>query len=283
LRERFVPAASCLFRRAVKTAAAAADAMQRPRAGVVVLIYHRVGGGSDLELDLPVDLFEIQAAALAASGQVVSLGDALARLTRSFDGAETTGDRNPVVLTFDDGTVDFVEHALPILERHRLPATVYAATAFIDQGRPFPGDCRPLSWGALADACATGLVDVGSHTHEHRLLDRLAPDEVNGELERSIELIGEHLGSPPLDFAYPKAVAGSARADRAVRERFRSAAVAGTRPNPIGATDLHRLARSPIQRSDGMRWFERKVRGGMALEDGLRRTLNRRRYATATT
>ena len=76
---------------------------------------------------------------------------------------------------------------------------------------------------------------------------------------------------------------GSAAADRAVRARFRSAALAGTRPNPIGATDPYRLARSPIQHSDGQHWFERKLDGGMAAEDALRRRLNRWRYAAATT
>jgi hypothetical protein len=47
--------------------------------------------------------------------------------------------------------------------------------------------------------------------------------------------------------------------------------------------DPWRLARSPVQTSDGMRWFTRKVRGGMRFEDTLRTTLNRRRYAGATT
>jgi peptidoglycan/xylan/chitin deacetylase (PgdA/CDA1 family) len=278
-----VPAADRLLRGAMKATAAAADVVQRPGGGVVVLIYHRVGGGAGLELDLPVDLFAAQADMLAASRRVVPLGDALAVLAQPADGADTATGGDPVVVTFDDGTADFVEHALPILERHRLPITLYAATAFIDERRPFPGDGRPVSWRGLADACATGLVDVGSHTHGHRLLDRLPPDEVEVELDRSIELIGEHLGRTPLDFAYPKAVPGSVIADRAVRKRFRSAALAGTRPNPFGATDPYRLARSPIQRSDGLRWFERKVRGGMAFEDALRRALNRRRYATATT
>jgi peptidoglycan/xylan/chitin deacetylase (PgdA/CDA1 family) len=124
---------------------------------------------------------------------------------------------------------------------------------------------------------------VGSHTHGHRLLDRLPPRQVDDELDHSIALIGEHLGTPPLDFAYPKAVAGSAAADRAVRRRFRSAALGGSRPNPFGTTDPYRLARSPIQRSDGMRWFRRKLAGGMAAEDGLRRVVNRWRYAGATT
>jgi peptidoglycan/xylan/chitin deacetylase (PgdA/CDA1 family) len=273
--------ASGLLRRAVKGVAVAADTVRRRPRGAVVLIYHRVGADSGLELDLSVDLFAAQVEALAASGRVVALGDALAWLSRPGEGRDTGPD--PVVVTFDDGTADFVEHALPILERHRLPVTLYAATAFIDEGRPFAGDGLPLSWRALADTCATGLVDVGSHTHGHRLLDRLPPDQVDDELDRSIELIGEHLGRPPVDFAYPKAVAGSPAADQAVRRRFRSAALGGARPNPPGATDPYRLARSPIQRSDGMRWFQHKVRGGMAAEEDLRRLINRWRYAGATT
>ncbi|HEY6698203.1 MAG TPA: polysaccharide deacetylase family protein [Acidimicrobiales bacterium] len=278
-----MPAADRLLRRVVKTASAALDTVHRPRAGVVVLIYHRVGGGSGLEFDLPVTVFEAQAEALAASGRVVPLGDALSRLAVPADRADTASAADPVVVTFDDGTSDFADHAVSILERYRLPVTLYAATSFIDDGRPFPGDGRPLSWRGLADACASGLVEVGSHTHGHVLLDRLPAAEVAAELDRSIELIGEHVGRPPLDFAYPKAVPGSPTADQEVRRRFRSAALAGTRPNPFGATDPHRLARSPIQRSDGMRWFERKVGGGMAMEDGLRRALNRWRYAGATT
>jgi peptidoglycan/xylan/chitin deacetylase (PgdA/CDA1 family) len=276
-------APSGLLRRAVKEAAAAADAVRRPPPGVVVLIYHRVGGATDLELDLAVDVFAAQMEALAATGRVVTLGDALARLRAPVEDGDSSARADPVVITFDDGTADFVDHALPILERHRLPVTLYAATAFIDEARPFPGDGHPVSWRGLSDACASGLVDVGSHTHGHVLLDRAPPDQVDGELDRSVELIGEHLGTPPLDFAYPKAVAGSAAADRAVRGRFRSAALGGSRPNPFGATDPYRLARSAIQRSDGMRWFRRKVDGGMAAEDGLRRVVNRWRYAGATT
>jgi hypothetical protein len=74
-----------------------------------------------------------------------------------------------------------------------------------------------------------------------------------------------------------------------VRERFRSAALAGTRVNPYRngsrsrAADLYRLARSPIQVSDGMQYFERKLAGGMGLEDTVRRALNRVRYAKAGT
>jgi peptidoglycan/xylan/chitin deacetylase (PgdA/CDA1 family) len=275
--------AKAALRYTVKGTAAARDVVFPPDPGLVILIYHRVGGDSKLDVDMPVSQFDEQMAWIAATGRVATLEgalDALASGTARPDGAVRTSD---IVVTFDDGTADFVDHALPVLERHRIPVTLYLATAHVDEGIEFPEGGTPLSWAGVADACATGLVAIGSHTHRHRLLDRLSPAEIDDELDRSVALISEHTGRGPLDFAYPKAVPGSDVAERAVRARFRSAALAGTRPNAYGATDPYRLARSPIQVSDGQRWFVRKADGGMALEDELRRLLNRRRYAAATT
>ena len=279
--------ASALLRRTVKVASAGVDRLRPNVAGVVILLYHRVGGGSDLEIDLDPNRFDAQMAALAASNRAISLGAALEQLD-----APESPVRDPassVVVTFDDGTADFADIALPILVRHGVPATLYAATSFIEDGVDFPHGARPVSWPALRDACATGLVDVGSHTHRHRLLDRITPAEATDELDRSVDLIGERLGRRALDFAYPKAVAGTPDVARLVRERFRSAALAGTRVNPYRSahpsrgTDPQRLARSPIQVSDGMQFFERKVAGGMALEDSFRRAINRARYSRAST
>jgi len=263
------------LRQAVKATAAALDRVRRPAPGVVVLCYHRVGGGSGLELDLHVDTFAAQMAEVA--DRAVPLPVALDHLR---DASAPPGP-HPVVVTFDDGTADFVDRALPVLAQYRVPATVYVATAHVDEGEPFAYGAPPASWGGLRDAAATGLVTVASHTHRHRLLDRLPAPDVHDELDRSIELIGERIGAAPLDFAYPKAVRPSPVADQAVRARFRSAALAGTRANRPGATDPFLLARSPIQASDGMAWFRCKLAGGLALEDGLRDVLNRRRYAGA--
>ncbi len=276
---------SALIRRTVKVASAAADRLRPDIAGVVILLYHRVGGGSALEIDLDAARFDDQIAAVAATGHAVPLGGALEQLATVSPASEPSA----VVVTFDDGTADFVDVALPILVRHQVPATLYVATGFVEDGRPFPSEGRPVSWSALRDACSTGLVDIGSHTHTHCLLDRTPAADAAGELDRSIELIGERLGRRAHDFAYPKAVPGSPAVVALVRQRFRSAALAGTRPNPyrtIGSlrgTDPHRLARSPIQVSDGMQFFERKLAGGMALEDSFRRAVNRVRYARAGT
>lgn len=260
----------------VKLAAGAVDVVRRPAAGLVVLIYHRVGGRTGVRVDLPTATFDAQMAELAATREVVALDDAVAALI--------AGDRvdDRAVVTFDDGTADFVDEALPVLVRHGVPATLYVATGHVEEARPFPDDGRPVSWSGLADAVTTGLVTIGSHTHGHVLLDRLAPGAVADDLDRSIGLIGERLGLRADHFAYPKALAPTRGAERLVRERFRSAALAGTRANPTG-TDPLRLRRTPIQTTDGAHWFRRKIAGGLAFEDDLRRAVNRARYVGAAT
>lgn len=260
--------------RAVKVAAAVADRVAPPQRGIVVLVYHRVGARSGSEVDLDPGLFRDQMAHVA--DRAVSLHDALARL----DEPPTDGP-DPVVVTFDDGTADVVDHALPALVDLGVPATLYVATSFVDRAGPGPFGGAPVSWAALAEAQASGVLAIGSHTHTHALLDRLPPAAAADDLDRSIGLVEEHLGTTPRDFAYPKAVAPSPAVAALVGARFRSAALAGTRANRYGRTDPQRLSRSPIQVADGMRWFRAKVEGGMALEDALRRRLNRSRYADA--
>lgn len=263
----------------LKAASAGFDLLRPPGSGLVVLIYHRVGAHTASAVDLPRDLFARQMAHLATHHQVLTM-DAAA------DALETAGPppgRPAVVVTFDDGTADIVDEALPVLVEHRIPALVYLATDFIEQGREFPAQGRPASWAALADAVSTGWVSIGSHTHTHRLLDRVDARTAADELDRSIGLIGERLGLGCEHFAYPKALPGSPAAEAEVRARFRTAALGRTRPNPYGRTDLHRLTRSPLQTGDGMRWFRAKAAGGLALENDLRDLLNRRRYAGSVT
>lgn len=262
------------LRRAVKVAAVAADVLRPRGRGIVTLIYHRVGRRSSMEVDLPTAVFDEQMAAVA--DRAITLDAALDALQ-----GPAPARADPVVVTFDDGTADIVDVALPVLARHRVPALLYLATDFVERHRPFPLGGEPVSWAALADAVSSGWITIGSHTDTHLVLDHADAATAVGELDRSIKLIEDRLGVTPVHFAYPKAVAPSAAAEAAVRARFRSAALAGTRPNRYGRTDPFRLARTPVQVSDGMRYFHRKLAGGMRTEDDIRRALMRLRPAPA--
>ena len=112
-------------------------------------------------------------------------------------------------------------------------------------------------------------------------MDRLDRSQLDDDLDRSIDLLREHLDVDPAHFAYPKAVPGSPTAEVAVRRRFRTAALANSRVNRVGRTDLHRLWRTPVQRSDDHDTFARKAAGGLRLEGELRSLTARVRYRGA--
>lgn len=262
-------------RRAIKLAAHTADRVVTPPSGIVFAIYHRVGATGGGQMNLDPDVFESQVEWLMANRRVITIDQATDEL-RSTEPVQPG-----VVLTFDDGTADWLEVVAPILVRHGAPATFYLTTGYPEGSSDLPDGETPLSWAGVEELASLDLATIGSHTHTHSLLDRLAPSAIDDELDRSIGLIAEHIGVSPAHFAYPKALAPSAAADSAVRARFTTAVIAGTRANSNTA-DLHLLLRSPIQAADSMSDAHKKFDGGLGFEDALRRRVNTVRYRGRT-
>ena len=262
-------------RRALKATAHLADRLSAPERGIVIAIYHRVGAAGGGQMNLDPAVFSDQIAWLRDNRRIISLDQAVAELAAAR--ADATPLDPAVVLTFDDGTADWLDVVAPILVAHDAPATFYLTTAYTDGTQPLPDGEAALSWTGVEELAATGIATIASHTHTHVLLDRLAPSAIAEELDRSIDLIGDHLGAAPRHFAYPKALPPSPAADSAVRERFDSAVLAGTRANSATA-DLHQLSRSPIQAADDERDAHAKFDGGLGFEDALRRRINTIRY-----
>lgn len=92
---------------------------------------------------------------IAGNFAVLPLSEAVDRLQRR------TLPRRTCCITFDDGYADNLTIALPILEKYKLPATVFVATGYLDGGRMFNDavidaialaktellDLRPLDFG----------------------------------------------------------------------------------------------------------------------------------------
>lgn len=98
-----------------------------------VLTYHRV---ADPKQSLTLDprlisadpqMFQKQMHYLTKHYQVVSLETVLNTLERG-----TNLPKNAVLITFDDAYADLNEHALPIIQSMRLPATIFVPTAYPD-------------------------------------------------------------------------------------------------------------------------------------------------------
>ena len=246
-------------RRAIKRglALAAIPTRRRPARGATLLIYHRIGGGTPDERDLPTAEFEAQIEELARF-RVVALDAALDDLDR--------GDDSPkVVLTFDDGFAEVYATAWPLLRDAGLPFTLYVTTAYLDGTMHWPGSTSQhpgpaLTWQQLEELAASPLVTIGNHTHTHARPEELSVEE----LDTCSELLEQRLGIVPQHYCFTWGVPVPA-ARPWLAERFRSAAtglLGRNRPN-TDRLDLHRI---PVRGTDPLPFFRAKLAGGLGPE-----------------
>jgi peptidoglycan/xylan/chitin deacetylase (PgdA/CDA1 family) len=109
------------------------EALSKPK-GAIILMYHSVAPRwAERYIDPPnrisPELFERQMRFLRRHRRVVSLTD----LLRDLD-AGVAPPAGTVCLTFDDGYLDNLEIAAPILKKLDLPATLYLATGYVSRG-----------------------------------------------------------------------------------------------------------------------------------------------------
>ena len=173
-----------------------------------VLMYHKVNDVDGNTVTVPPSAFDEQMAQLAELDYTaVSLDDVIAHYL----------DRTPlppraVLITFDDGYLDNLENAAPVLRRHGFPAVLFAPIGYLGATRPLPHDehlatrgivNRTLDWSELAELERAGI-RVESHGIGHRPLADLEVDEAAREITLSKLRLEEALGRPVRAFAYVK-------------------------------------------------------------------------------
>lgn len=109
-----------------------------------------------------------------------------------------------VVITFDDGFLDFQTAAIPALRKHAFSATVYLPTAFIGNERCRFKDRECLIWSEVRELKRSGI-EFGSHSVNHAVLTKLPWLRVEAELKHSKQKLEDELGSEVASFAYPYA------------------------------------------------------------------------------
>ncbi|HEX6301743.1 MAG TPA: polysaccharide deacetylase family protein [Acidimicrobiia bacterium] len=234
--------------------------------GPRILLYHQVGTDLGQEMEVSLEVFQTHLDWIDQMGRVVDLETALG--TRHSPETDRT-----FVITFDDGYSDVFRFAFPQLQDRGLPFTLYLNTRPLETGIPLRPETggEPLTWSDLETMLDSGLMTVGAHTHSHVDVRRTEADALSEDLDNCDRLIERHLGRPPRHFAYPWGY-WSDSAESLVRERYETAALAAV--SSIDAnTDPYRLPRIPIQKSDGIAFFKRKIRTGLRAEEWMRQRI----------
>lgn len=257
-------------------AAAIASAL---RPGVRVLMYHRVvpRNGFD-QLTVTPERFAEQMAWLKARCEVVSLADAASQLSSPAGGA-----RPCVAITFDDGYLDNLQHALPVLQRLGLPATIFVTTAFCSQAMSHPrypaeGGRLHLTWDEVRRLAAAPGITIGSHTATHPYLQRVSPQQARAEIADSRKQIADEIGRSVDFFCYPSGDVGPREIDLAREAGYRASVTVHPGLNRPGI-DLQALRRTEITQHDAVLDFGLKLRGAYDPLHALLHWRRQRRFA----
>jgi peptidoglycan/xylan/chitin deacetylase (PgdA/CDA1 family) len=162
-----------------------------------ILTYHSLDSSGSV-ISIRPDVFREQMESLAETGAQVTPLHAV----RDTPGA--------IALTFDDGFRNFFEHAFPVLQKLRFPATVFVVSGYCGGQNNWPSQPRNngipsadlLRWSEVEELARAGI-EIGAHSVTHPRMSLLSPKETEEELLRSRATIEDRIGRPVRSFAYP--------------------------------------------------------------------------------
>ena len=235
---------------------------------IPILMYHSISDNEEASVHpyymthTSPEIFAAQMKFLYEMGYaVISMPDAEEKLGRGWDGKE-----NYVVLTFDDGFLDFYTNAFPVLMDYGFTATVFLPTAFIGDGTLSFKNKRCLCWREVRELRKSGIT-FGSHTVTHPQLRELRFELIAQELNDSRKAIEDNLGEPVQSFSYPYRFPEEDRSFRRyLRDTLREAGYSHGVTTVIGRARMEDdklfLKRLPVNGADDLDLFSAKLEGG---------------------
>lgn len=220
-----------------------------PPAGLRVLCYHAVGTvlpGDPYGLSVAPEAFRRQMELVASGrfGRAVTLGGA------RLDGSPE------IAVTFDDGFLDTLTTAAPVLASLGLPFTVAVTASFVREGKP-----PHMSVAGLRALAALPGAEIGAHGANHRRMAECGDDELARELSESRAFLQEALGRSATTMTWPHGSASRRAADFARRAGFVRAGCSLYGVNQPGREPLL-LKRTEITGFDSESDFAAKCSGG---------------------
>lgn len=165
---------------------------------VPILTYHYIANNPNPRdrqrdaLSVSPDKFEAQMQYLSQNGYTPITLDTLYGIFNK----QTQAPAKPVVLTFDDGYIDFYTNAFPILRRFNFHVVSFIPTGLM-------GGSYYMNWNQIKEIASSGLVTFEGHTVNHVNLPHLSYVVALKELIDSKNILQANTRYPVNFVAYP--------------------------------------------------------------------------------
>jgi peptidoglycan/xylan/chitin deacetylase (PgdA/CDA1 family) len=177
--------------------------------------------------------------------------------------SEASLPRRPLLLTFDDGYVDTLQHAQPILRHHGAKATCFIVTAYAGDRARWDDSAAPLMGPEELRELDPEIMELALHSHSHRAFSALPLHEIEADVKKSLDFFRGHGLAVAPALAYPY----GARPKRDMPELSRRLALLGialafrigNRLNRLPLTSPYDIQRIDVRGDAGDAAFRRKV------------------------
>ena len=170
-----------------------------------------------------------------------------------------------VVITLDDGYVDNLQAAMPVLQRYGFSATCYVVSGQIGHHNSWDVDRlgirKPLMTVEQLREWHAGGMEVGAHTRTHPRLTQCDEKQLRDEIHGSKAELEDLLALPVSQFCYPYGDQND-RVVAATREAGFNAATTTHRGRAIPGSDPWRLPRIQVARHHLLPQFAMKTLSG---------------------
>ncbi|HZQ16582.1 MAG TPA: glycosyltransferase [Gaiellaceae bacterium] len=207
--------------------------------GLRIFGYHRVSPDDDVYAVSP-PTFAAHMRVLRDSGvEVVRLSDALELLHEPVAGRYAC-------ITFDDGYLDNLVHAGPVLKELGLPATIFAITEILEGrlGFDWYRSNRPAAITAdhVPELLEQGVFDLQCHSATHPRLTVLTTRDLEREIAQAKVRLERLLPYEVTSFSYPAGLYGPREVAAVLAAGFRAGVTtrAGVNAGGVGTGELRR-------------------------------------------
>jgi peptidoglycan/xylan/chitin deacetylase (PgdA/CDA1 family) len=235
-----------------------------PVKGLPVLLYHKMSDSAEDNLTIRPQTFERQLLYLHEKGyQTISMRQLLA-----FMEAGSPLPQKPVMITFDDGYVNNLKLACPLLEKYACKAVFFIPSGGIGKTSFWDTNAEPLMSEDQLKSIDPAFVEFGLHSAVHRNYRHCTARQIDADIEENISAL-KNRGIPFAPaFAYPYGGRPKDKATyKSMTESFSRTGIKlafriGNRVNRLPLKSPFEVKRISIRGTDSLWTFKTKLTKG---------------------
>ena len=226
-----------------------------------VLMYHQVSLSKSEGLTIAAEKLEAHFAYLKEKGYRTYHCSELLSLRK------LPHHRN-VMITFDDGYVDQLELAYPLLKKYGLKATFFIPLKYLGKTDEWNSPSYPIMTATQLRSLDPSVVELGFHSFAHRRYDEMTHNEVEADTKACFEITSEE--KLPLSAVlaypygrYPRTGTGQLQFEKHLSESlFQLAFRIGNRINKFPFKKPFEVQRLDVKGEYSLKKFKRKLTYG---------------------